>query len=232
MKRQSRKFPALHNLHVSPRINIMNSWTRFLHPMIDIVIHADGKTFPANKSVLCQHSGYFRAVLSPDTTSLILPTVPADYFALLLSAMASNNLDINDSNVYQLLLYGQLLQMPLVILQCKAYIANLTLNSYGAASSTFLAPSTSGRAVSSTIVRPIPNKINQQPPPAAVAAAPALWKPWLYSASFYQDWISKLSLASSAHSASSSSSVTATNLSTFEPAEKSELLPTLPTQVN
>ena len=61
-----------------------NSWTRFLHPMIDIVLHVEGKTFPANKSVLSQHSGYFRTVLSPNTTSLILPTVPAEYFALLL----------------------------------------------------------------------------------------------------------------------------------------------------
>ena len=24
-------------------------WTRFLHPMIDIVLHVEGKTFPANK---------------------------------------------------------------------------------------------------------------------------------------------------------------------------------------
>ena len=38
------------------------------------------------------------------------------------------------------------------------------------------------RSVSSTVVRPIANKIQ-----------PQLWKPWLYSASLYQDWISRLS---------------------------------------
>ena len=101
-------------------------WTRFLHPMIDVVLHVEGKTFPANKSVLSQHSGYFRTVLSPNTTSLVLPTVPAEYFALLLASMTSSTgtLEINETNVYQLLLYGQLLQMPAVVIQCKAYIAN------------------------------------------------------------------------------------------------------------
>ena len=52
--------------------------------MIDVVIHVEGKTFPANKSLLSQHSGYFRAVLNHSTTSLILPTVPAEYFSLIL----------------------------------------------------------------------------------------------------------------------------------------------------
>ena len=82
--------------------------------------------YPANKSVLSQHSGYFRTVLSANTTSLILPTVPAEYFALLLASMTSSTgtLEINETNVYQLLLYGQLLQMPAVVIQCKAYIAN------------------------------------------------------------------------------------------------------------
>ena len=94
--------------------------------MIDVVLHVEGKTFPANKSVLSQHSGYFRTVLSPNTTSLVLPTVPAEYFALLLASMTSSTgtLEINETNVYQLLLYGQLLQMPAVVIQCKAYIAN------------------------------------------------------------------------------------------------------------
>ena len=61
------------------------SWaSKFLHPIIDVVVHVEGKTFPANKTLLSQHSGYFRAVLSQSTTSLILPTVPAEYFTLLL----------------------------------------------------------------------------------------------------------------------------------------------------
>ena len=62
----------------------LNWASKFLHPMIDVVIHVEGKTFPANKSLLSTHSGYFRAVLSHITTSLILPTVPAEYFSLIL----------------------------------------------------------------------------------------------------------------------------------------------------
>ena len=168
-----------------------HSWAaRFLHPMIDIVIHVDGKTFPANKSVLSQHSGYFRTVLSPSTTSLILPTVPADYFAILLASMSSG-IDINEANVYQLLLYGQLLQMPAVVLQCKAFIANRTSAAIITSASDLQMPQQQPpRSLSSTVVRPIPNKIQPQ-------QQPQLWKPWLYSASLYQDWISRLAVASS-----------------------------------
>lgn len=130
-----------------------NPWTRFLQPIIDIIIHVEGKTFPCNKALLTQHSGYFRTVLSPTTTSLILPTVPAEYFTLLLASMSST-LEVNEGNVYQLLLYGQLLQMPAVVLQCKAYLANQALN----VSAELMLPSSS-RSVSNTVVRPVPNKL-------------------------------------------------------------------------
>lgn len=136
-----------------------NPWTRFLQPIIDIVIHVEGKTFPANKSLLTQHSGYFRTVLSPTTTSLILPTVPADYFTLLLASMTSN-LEVNDGNVYQLLLYGQLLQMPAVVLQCKAYIANQALN----VSELMLQQQPSRSIISNTVIRPVPNKLQNTTP--------------------------------------------------------------------
>ena len=118
-------------MELSGSPNLTHSWARFLQPLIDIVIHVEGKTFPANKAVLSQHSGYFRTILTASTTSLILPTVPAEYFTVLLASMTSTNghnfLEITQANVYQLLLYGQLLQMPAVVLQCKAYIANQAL---------------------------------------------------------------------------------------------------------
>ena len=131
-----------------------------------------GKPYPANKALLMQHSGYFRTVLSPSMTSLVLPTVPSEVFGLLWTSMASNSvLNINEANVYQLLLYGQLLQMPGVILQCKAYLANL-----GQQQQPQEQPPMPN--ITSTIVRPIPNKIQ-------------LWKPWMYSASLYQDWLAR-----------------------------------------
>ena len=51
------------------------------------------------------------------------------------------------------------------------------------------------RSISSTVVRPIPSKIQ-----------PQLWKPWLYSASLYQDWISRLSQQQNLNFAISNSS--------------------------
>ena len=62
--------------------------------------------------------------------------------------------------------------MPGVILQCKAYLANL-----GQQQQPQEQPPMPN--ITSTIVRPIPNKIQ-------------LWKPWMYSASLYQDWLARL----------------------------------------
>ena len=147
------------------------------------MIHVDGKPFPANKSLLMQHSGYFRTVLTPTTTTLVLPTVPADIFSLLWTSMASNSgLNLTETNVYQLLLYGQLLQMPTVVLQCKAYLTSLQQQQQQHVQE----PQQPLRPpITSTIVRPIPNKIQ-------------LWKPWMYSASLYQDWLTRLASNSAA----------------------------------
>ena len=95
--------------------------------------------------------------------------------------MTTNHLEITENNVYQLLLYAQLLQMPQIILQCRTFIAQrIPQISVQNAQNT-------ERMVSSTIVRPIPNKVPQ----------PQLWKPWLYSASLYHDWLSRLHSAAS-----------------------------------
>ena len=104
--------------------------------------------------------------------------------------MSTNHLEINDSNVYQLLLYAQLLQMPQVVIQCRTYIAGRVPQ--------ITVPTTQERVLSSTIVRPIPNKI-----PAPPVPQPQLWKPWLYSASLYHDWLSRLQSAAAASVASS-----------------------------
>ena len=66
-----------------------------------------GKPFPANKALLMQHSGYFRTVLSPSMTSLVLPTVPSEVFGLLWTSMASNSVTIQNfpSNWFSILSY-------------------------------------------------------------------------------------------------------------------------------
>ena len=109
--------------------------------------------------------------------------------------MSTNHLEINDNNVYQLLLYAQLLQMPQVILQCRTYLADRVPQ--------ITVPNTQEKVLSSTIVRPIPNKV---PPPVASTQPPQLWKPWLYSASLYHDWISRLQSAAAASAASAAAS--------------------------
>ena len=112
--------------------------------------------------------------------------------------MSTNHLEINDNNVYQLLLYAQLLQMPQVVLQCRTYLASRVPQ--------ITVPNTQERVLSSTIVRPIPNKVQAPVASTSTNTQPQLWKPWLYSASLYHDWISRLQSAAAASAASAAAS--------------------------
>ena len=163
----------------------------------DIIIYVEGKAFPASREVLCRHSGYFRTVLGPTSTSLSLPSVPAEYFGILLASLYTNcmTLGLSDDNVYQVMLYGQLLQMPAVVLKCNAYIANMS-NSESKEEKKADSEDETGQK----IVRPIPNKPTSTAlpllrPPAFPRLDNPLWKPWqtlYYSASLYQDWMAKI----------------------------------------
>ena len=99
---------------------------------IDIIVFAGGKPFPSNKMMLSQQSEYFNAAFQesqfrtdntdkPSQISNInLPTIPCEYFSILLSGMhnAGNFKSLlNTDNVYQVLLYSQLLQIPACVSQ-------------------------------------------------------------------------------------------------------------------
>lgn len=110
---------------------------------IDIIVFAGGKPFPSNKMMLSQQSEYFKATFlesqfrtentdKPSQISNInLPTIPCEYFSILLSGM--NNAGnfkslLNTDNVYQVLLYSQLLQIPACVSQSREFLTELYIN--------------------------------------------------------------------------------------------------------
>ena len=101
-----------------------------MSPEMDLILEVDDSIFPANALVLSAHSGYFRQAISqliPGQNRLRVPSViPSDYFGLLISAMyhPQGVLNfLNSENVYQILLYAQLLEMPVATEQCRSFLA-------------------------------------------------------------------------------------------------------------
>ena len=105
---------------------------------VDIIVCAGGKAFPSNKDLLSNQSEYFNNVLNENGVSnmqppnnINLPTIPHDYFAILLAGMHSRGnfrSYLNKENVYQVLLYSQLLQIPNAMSQCREFITDQYLN--------------------------------------------------------------------------------------------------------
>ena len=110
---------------------------------IDIIIFAGGRPFPSNKAILSQHSEYFKATLqeslykscssekNAQISNINLPTIPHEYFAILLSGIHSpGNFKelLNAENIYQVLLYSQLLQIPTCVSQSREFLTELYVN--------------------------------------------------------------------------------------------------------
>ena len=103
-----------------------------LNTTMDLVVTAGDKAFPVSRDSLAESSGYFGQLLSQLPTEqrqLSVPDlVPSEYLSLLLASTASEEClgaALTQANVYQILLYAQLLQMPRAAAQCRAFLASL-----------------------------------------------------------------------------------------------------------
>ena len=162
---------------------------------VDIIISAGGKVFPARKATLSHQSQYFKSALDesvvtgrPPIHNINLPTIPHEYFSILLAGMNTNGNYtplLTTENVYQVLLYSQLLQIPNSISQCREFIADLYLsdrrlrnplipnmsidkhrvksneNNARDVFDVHTAPSCSQAMSSGKIIKPIPNRISR-----------------------------------------------------------------------
>lgn len=95
-----------------------------------MLVTVDGVTFPVDRDLLSSKSDYFRLaidLLGPSEQHLVVPLpIPAEYFSHLLASLHSPRglaSILTMENVYNLLVYSQLLQMPTAVAQCKAFLA-------------------------------------------------------------------------------------------------------------
>ncbi|GJQ79915.1 hypothetical protein Trydic_g18359 [Trypoxylus dichotomus] len=80
--------------------------------------------FSAHRSVLSNHSGFFKAALINHTgpTPIAVPNVNVDEFSSLLTFMYTGYLDLNLSNIYNILLATHILHMPRALEVCRSFL--------------------------------------------------------------------------------------------------------------
>ncbi|XP_022250946.1 cell wall protein AWA1-like [Limulus polyphemus] len=103
----------------------------------EVIVMAGGETFKVHRNLLAQNSEFFKALLNysyPHLDSkgetgepLILPSVSALVFSVLLEFLYTGRLNVTNENIYDVLVAAQLLNLPTVILTCKSLLAQRQL---------------------------------------------------------------------------------------------------------
>ncbi|RZC32063.1 BTB domain containing protein [Asbolus verrucosus] len=80
--------------------------------------------FSAHRAVLSAHSGFFKAALlnHTDSTPIAVPNVNVDEFSSLLTFMYTGYLDLNLTNIYNILLATHILHMPRALEICRSFL--------------------------------------------------------------------------------------------------------------
>ncbi|XP_064214608.1 zinc finger and BTB domain-containing protein 8A.2 [Tribolium castaneum] len=80
--------------------------------------------FAAHRAVLETHSGFFKAALlnHADAAPIAVPNVNVDEFSSLLTFMYTGYLDLNLSNIYNILLATHILHMPRALEICRSFL--------------------------------------------------------------------------------------------------------------
>ncbi|KAG5892509.1 hypothetical protein JTB14_034507 [Gonioctena quinquepunctata] len=99
--------------------------------------------FSAHKAVLAVHSGFFKAAFGnhTGTTAISVPNVNVDEFSSLLTFMYTGYLDLNISNIYNILLATHILHMPRALEICRSFLMH-----------------TQTPEIRTNIIKPIPSK--------------------------------------------------------------------------
>ncbi|XP_061544505.1 kelch repeat and BTB domain-containing protein 12 isoform X1 [Phycodurus eques] len=95
--------------------------------LTDVVLVAEGVSFPCHRLVLSAFSPYFRVMFTCglrecNSREIFLRDIPADSLALLLNYMYSSNLPLTNPNVQGISIAAFLLQMDDVFTQCRHHM--------------------------------------------------------------------------------------------------------------
>lgn len=116
---------AKHGLMMLEQLNRM----REAEQLTDVVLVAEGISFPCHRSVLAAFSPYFRVMFTcglreSTTRQVVLRDMPAQSLALLLEYMYSSKLPLSHDNVQGISVAAFLLQMDDVFGRCQVYMTD------------------------------------------------------------------------------------------------------------
>ncbi|XP_056605675.1 kelch repeat and BTB domain-containing protein 12 [Triplophysa dalaica] len=114
---------AKHGLMMLEKLNRM----REAEQLTDVVLIAEGVSFPCHRAVLSAFSPYFRVMFTCGlrectNRQVVLRDMPAQSLALLLEYIYSSNLPLTAANVQGISVAAFLLQMDDVFSRCQAYM--------------------------------------------------------------------------------------------------------------
>ncbi|KAK9497795.1 hypothetical protein O3M35_003717 [Rhynocoris fuscipes] len=75
-----------------------------------------------------EHSGYIKSQIDNGFKEINLPSISADIFNIILNFMNTGYLEINEENIYSLLLATHLLHMPRAVDICRNYLITRNVN--------------------------------------------------------------------------------------------------------
>ncbi|XP_017781959.1 PREDICTED: zinc finger and BTB domain-containing protein 8A isoform X2 [Nicrophorus vespilloides] len=93
-------------------------------PDVNLQVGPSMINFSAHKAVLSAHSGFFKAALTSLTGMgpIAVPNINVDEFSSLLTFMYTGYLDLNLSNIYNILLATHILHMPRALEICRSFL--------------------------------------------------------------------------------------------------------------
>lgn len=125
MSRSRMDLRAKHGLLLLEQLNRM----REAEQLTDVVLIAEGISFPCHRSVLAAFSPYFRVMFTcglreSSNRQVVLRDMPAQSLALLLEYMYSSKLPLSPDNVQGISVAAFLLQMDDVFSRCQIYMTD------------------------------------------------------------------------------------------------------------
>lgn len=93
-------------------------------PDVVILVGTEDHQFLAHRQLVSVHSGYLKSLLHEATATISVPNVMPDTFAPLLTFMYTGFLDLNQENIYSILLATHLLHMPRALEICREFLVH------------------------------------------------------------------------------------------------------------
>ncbi|CAG9854346.1 unnamed protein product [Phyllotreta striolata] len=116
--------PPFHPALPPTPLNLSSTSTIPGAPDVILQVGPNLTQFSAHKAVLTTHSGFFKAAIANQQggAPITVPNVNIDEFSSLLTFMYTGYLDLNITNIYNILLATHILHMPSALEICRSFL--------------------------------------------------------------------------------------------------------------